>query len=124
MTDVSKSVKLAGRLPGSTENNGLLSVVQELIDSPKADRMFVIWADVLKITEDVETGDHVPTLRVKRIEPMGEVDAASQALRELVMQAAEARLGHTPLPFDETDVDGVRILSFGDEDDNDGEDDD
>lgn len=115
MTDVSKSVKLAGRLPGSTENNGLLSVVQELIDSPKADRMFVVWADVLKITEDVETGDHVPTLRVKRIEPMGEVDAASQALRELVMQAAEARLGHTPLPFDETDVDGVQVLSFGDE---------
>lgn len=124
MTDVSKSVKLAGRLPGSTENNGLLSVVQELIDSPKADRMFVIWADVLKITEDVETGDHVPTLRVKRIEPMGEVGEAQQALRELVMQAAEARLGHTPLPFDETDVDGVKVLSFGDEDDNDGEDDD
>lgn len=111
MTDVSKSVKLAGRLPGSTENNGLLSVVDQLVNDPKTVRMFVIWGDVLTITRDVETDDDVPTLRVKRIEPMGEADAASQALQELVMRAAEERLGHTPLPFDETDPDGVTVLT-------------
>lgn len=112
MTDVSKSVKLAGRLPGSTENNGLLSVVDDLVGDPKTVRMYVIWGDVLTITRDVETDDDVPTLRVKRIEPMGEADAASQALQELVMRAAEQRLGHTPLPFDETEPgDGVMVLA-------------
>lgn len=116
MTDVSKSVKLAGNLPGSTENNGLLSVVDDLITDPKTVRMYVIWADVLTLTKDVETDDEVPKLRVKRIEPMGKADAASQALQELVMQAAENRLGHTPLPFDETEVDGVRVLPDGGDD--------
>lgn len=115
MTDVSKSVKLAGRLPGSTENNGLLSTVDDLIEAPKTVRMYVIWADVLTVTKDVETDDEVPTLRVKRIEPMGDAGAASQALQELVMQAAEKRLGHEPLPFGETEVDGVRVLPDGDE---------
>lgn len=113
MTDASKSVKLAGRLPGSTENNGMLSVVPDLLATPATDRMYVIWADVLKVTEDVETGDRVPTLRVKRIEPMGDVDEASQALQELVMKTAEQRLGHTPLPFDQTDPDGVTVVLAG-----------
>lgn len=117
MTDASKSVKLAGRLPGSTENNGLLSVVDDLISEPKTVRMYVIWGDVLTITKDVETDDDVPTLRVKRIEPIGTAGEASTALQELVMQAAETRLGHTPLPFDQTDTgDGVMVLE-GDGDD-------
>jgi hypothetical protein len=114
VTDVSKSVKLAGRLPGSTENNGMLSVVDDLVQDPKTVRMYVVWADVLTITRDVETDDDVPTLRVKRIEPMGTASEAQQALQELVMQAAETRLGHTPLPFDEVDPDAVRIIG-GDE---------
>jgi hypothetical protein len=81
--------------------------VDDLITDPKTVRMYVIWADVLNITHDVEADDDVPKLRVKRIEPMGKADAASQALQELVMQAAENRLGHTPLPFDETEVDAL-----------------
>lgn len=102
-------VKLAGRLPGSIENNGMYSQHTELLDSPKQQRLAVVWYDVLRITRDVETGDEIPTLRVLRIEPMGETDEASAALRELVLKRAEDRLGHTPLPFDETDPAGVRV---------------
>lgn len=107
---MSTEVKLAGRLPQSAESNGMYSVQPELLTDPEEQRLAVIWYDVLKITRDVDQGDEVPTIRVLKIEPMGEVGAASQALREMVMQQAEARLGHTPLPFGEVDPDGVQLL--------------
>jgi hypothetical protein len=112
---VSTEVKLAGRLPQSAESNGMYSVQPELLTDPEEQRLAVIWYDVLKITRDVDQGDEVPTIRVLKIEPMGQVDDASQALREMVMQKAEARLGHTPLPFDQHDPDGVALLPSGDE---------
>lgn len=106
-------VKLAGRLPGSIENNGMYNVQPDLLKSPAEHRLAVIWYDVPKIVDDVETGDRVPTMRVLRIEPMGEVGEATAALREMVMQAAEARTGKTPLPFDETDPNPVTVLDEG-----------
>lgn len=116
MTDVSKSVKLAGRLPGSTENNGMYSVVDDLLVKPKDRRLALIWYDVPRIVDDVETGDRVPTMRVLRVEPVGEAGEAAQAIQELVMQLAESRLGHTPLPFDQVDPDGIQELPEDDGD--------
>jgi hypothetical protein len=116
VTDVSKSVKLAGRLPGSIESNGMYSVEGALVESPKERRLAVIWYDVPKITDDVETGDRVPTIRILRIEPIGDVDEASQALQELVLQKAEARLGATPLPFGDVGPDEPHVLEDGDDD--------
>lgn len=108
MTD---QVKLAGRLPGSFENNGMSSVAADLLKTPETDRLAVIWYDVLKTTHDVDTGDDIATIRVKRIEPMGDVGSATAALREMVMQAAEARTGAKPLPFDATDADdGAEVV--------------
>jgi hypothetical protein len=112
---VTTEVKLAGRLPGSIENNGMYNVQPDLLQSPKEHRLAVIWYDVPKIVDDVETGDRIPTMRVLRIEPMGEVGEATAALREMVMQAAEARTGNTPLPFDETDPNPVTVLDEGDD---------
>lgn len=108
-------VKLAGRLPGSIENNGMYNVQPDLLKTPAEHRLAVIWYDVPKIVDDVESGDRVPTMRVLRIEPMGEVGEATAALREMVMQVAEARTGKTPLPFDDVDPDGVTVLA-GEED--------
>lgn len=109
MTDASKAVKLAGRLPGSTEHNGMSAVVRDLLNDPETTRLAVIEYDVPKIVRDVESGDQIPTLRVLRIEPAGgSKDEGYQALRELMLSTAENRLGHTPLPFDE--VDGVAVL--------------
>jgi hypothetical protein len=111
---MSTEVKLAGRLPQSAESNGLYSVQPNLLTDPEEQRLAVIWYDVLKITRDVDTGDEVPTIRVLKVEPMGEVGEASQALREMVMKQAEARLGHTPLPFESHDPDGVQVLTGDD----------
>lgn len=112
---MSTEVKLAGRLPASAESNGMYSVQPDLLTDPESQRLAVIWYDVLKITRDVDQGDEVPTIRVLKIEPLGEVDEVSQVIREEVMRASEARLGHTPLPFDQHDPDGVQLLP-GDDD--------
>lgn len=109
-------VKLAGRLPGSIENNGMYNVQPDLLKTPSEHRLAVIWYDVPKIVDDVETGDRVPTMRVLRIEPMGEVGEATEALREMVMQAAEARTGKSPLPFDDVSPDDVHVISGEDGD--------
>ena len=108
---MSTEVKLAGRLPASSESNGMHSVQADLLTDPEEQRLAVIWYDVLKITRDVDQGDEVPTIRVLKIEPLGLVDEVSQAIREEVMRASEARLGHTPLPFDQHDPDGVTVLT-------------
>lgn len=118
MTDVSKLVKLAGRLPGSVENNGLLNVLPDLLKNPNTERLAVIWYSAP--TEDVDHSTdpetRIPKLSIHKFEPMGDVDEASQALQQMVMQKAEERLGHTPLPFDEINPDGVTVLPSEDED--------
>lgn len=114
MTDASKAVKLAGRLPGSTEHNGMGAVVRDLLADPETTRLAIIEYDVPRIVTDVESGDHIPTMRVLRIEPAGsDKEEGYQALRELMLSSAENRLGHTPLPFDE--VDGVTVIEDGEE---------
>jgi hypothetical protein len=114
---VSSEVKLAGRLPASAESNGMTSLQSKLLAEPKQQILAVVWLDVLKVTRDIDTDDEVPTLRVLKIEPLGEVDEVSQAIREEVMRKAEVRLGHTPLPFDQHDPDGVTVLPLDDEED-------
>jgi hypothetical protein len=108
---VTADVKLAGRLPGSSESNGMHSVQADLLNNPTTQRLAVIWYDVLKITTDVDTDEQIPTIRVLKIEPLGPVDDVSQAIREEVMRKAEERLGHSPLPFEEHDPNAVRVLS-------------
>lgn len=120
MTDVSKSVKLAGRLPGSVENNGLLSVLPDLLEHPTKERLAVVWYSAPGGKYDSSEPDHetrIPTLVIHKIEPMGDVDEASLALQEMVLQKSEERLGHTPLPFGETEVSGVRVVDDGQGDD-------
>lgn len=118
---MSEIVKLAGRLPGSFENNGMPAVASDLLKDGATQRLAVIWYDVLTTGHNNDTGDDIATMRVLRIEPMGSVGAATSALREMVMQAAEARTGKAPLPFDQVepepgsdDGDGAEVL--GDDD--------
>jgi hypothetical protein len=112
VSDVSKLVKLNGRLPGSVENNGLLNVLSDLLENPNKERLAVIWyaAPTEDVDHSTDPATRVPKLVIRKFEPMGDVDEASQALQEMVMQRMEARLGHSPLPFDQTDPDGVQIL--------------
>jgi hypothetical protein len=117
VTDVSKLVKLAGTLPGSVENNGLMSVLPDLLDNPNKERLAVIWYSAP--TEDVDHSTspetRIPKLKIHKLEPMGAADEATQALQQMVMEKAEERLGHTPLPFEQVDPDGVQVLPSGED---------
>lgn len=101
---MSATVKLGAKLPADLETNGLDAQAQALTDDPEAIRVAVVWYDTLKITDMTDTGDRIPTIRVRRIEPIGDVTTIPDTLRRLVDQAVENRTGRTPLPFDEVEV--------------------
>lgn len=100
---MAEKVRLAGRLPGSIENNGMLSIAPDLLKQTNHVRLAVIWYDVLKTEHNNDSGDDIAVLRIGRIEPMGDVGEVSEALQEIVLVAAEKRLGSAPLPFGEID---------------------
>ena len=100
---MSAKVKLSTKLPGDEETNGLDSIAEKLVKDPETIRVAIVWLDVAKVTVETDTHAHVPTVRVRRVEPLGDVDDVSKAIRELVDTAVEERTGQTPLPFDVTD---------------------
>jgi hypothetical protein len=102
-------VKLSGKLPGDLETNGLDQMVEELTVSPDTIRHALIWFDVSKVTDDIDAGTHIPTVRVRRIEPLGDADQVSAEVRKLAMARSEERLGRTPLPFDSIDADDAKV---------------
>ena len=100
---MSEKVRLAGRLPGSIENNGLLSIAADLHKRQTQVRLGVVWFDILTVAHNNDTGDDTATVRILRFEPMGDVGEVTEALQEMVLVAAESRTGSTPLPFGVTD---------------------
>ncbi|MDG3012403.1 hypothetical protein G4X40_19875 [Rhodococcus sp. D2-41] len=59
----------------------------------------VIVFDVASTKVDTDTGDAIPTIRVRRVEPIGRSDDRKQ-LERLVMRAFEERTGTTVLPLE------------------------
>lgn len=110
MSDV---VKLAARLPGDPEVNGLDAITGDLIARPQTMRCAVIWYDTIRVTENIELGVKIPTVQVLRVEPISDASEMPAELADLVQAAAQKRLGHEPLPFDEVDPDGVEVYATG-----------
>lgn len=101
---MSATVKLAAKMPGGTEVNGIDSTAGDLINDPKKLRVAVVWYDVAKVTDDVEHGTVVPTIQVRRIEPIGTSDVVSEKIRGEVNAAIQSRTGRTPIPWDIVEV--------------------
>lgn len=97
------SAFLSGRLPAG-EANGLAAIVRDLIDDPTRVHVLVVLADCTRVTRLVESGDTVPTVRVRRVEAITATDD-QQSLRRLLMREYERRTGQTVLPLElERDV--------------------
>jgi hypothetical protein len=107
---MSDLVKLSTRLPGETDINGVDALAAELVKDPETIRVAVLWFDVTKVTHDTDTGDDVPTIRVRRLEPIGDVDTIPDSIRHVVDVATEKRTGRAALPFDLVDVVDVEIV--------------
>ena len=110
---MSATVKLSSKLPGDPETNGLDEFVKDLED-PETPICVIAWLVPSKITEDLATGARVPTVEVRRIEPIGFPDEVPQAVRDLAAELYEARTGRNPLPFESViapkgDFDEMRV---------------
>lgn len=108
---MSAAVKLASKLPGEYETNGVDAIADLLVENPRSLRCAVVWFDTDKVTIDTDTDEHVPTIRVRRIEPIGHVDEVDQGVKQAVADAVERRTGRTPIPF------SIVEISTSDDDD-------
>jgi hypothetical protein len=100
---MSGPASLSGALPDGPAN-GLAAIADDLVDNPTRVHVAIILLDTVKITQRVDDGTRVATVRVRRIEPIRDPgDAAT--MRRLLQREFERRTGQVVLPFDlETDV--------------------
>lgn len=107
--------KIASTLPKG-DGNGLDAIANDLIDSPSDIHVVVALVDCKKVTTDFDSGDVIPTARIRRIEAIEESDKDLAA--KMMRRALERRTGKTVLPFDlEEDL----RTAFGNVDPNTGE---
>lgn len=89
--------KLASSLPGG-DANGLTAIARGLIDNPHEIHVVVALVDCKRTTTDNDTGEIVPTARIRRVEVIGGADKDLAA--KMMRRALESRTGKTVLPFD------------------------
>lgn len=97
---MSAIVKLAARLPGDAEINGLDSIRDQLLEEPSRLAVALVWFDVARVTHDTDSGTDVPTVRVRRVEPVGTLEQTPTHLQKLAEELFEKRTGRRALPFD------------------------
>lgn len=100
---MSAAIRLSSKLPGDPEINGLDHLAGDLED-PELIVCALVWVKASKITTTLETGERVPTVEVRRIEPIGPVDQVPAEIVKLAARLYEDRTGRDPLPFDEVIV--------------------
>jgi hypothetical protein len=101
---MSATVRLSSKLPGEEEINGLDHLASSLLDSPHQVLVAICWLDVPKITEDTDKDERVPTVRVRRVEPIDVIAKVPDAILKLAAELFESRTGRRALPFDVLDV--------------------
>ena len=118
---MSDKVKLAAVLPGDRQINGLDDMAGDIAARPDRILVALVWLDTPKTTVNNETGMRVPTVRVRRIEPLGDADEVPAAVQKEALRLSESRLGMVPLPFDEVETSSAGEVAGGIEDDRDDE---
>jgi hypothetical protein len=92
------SANIAGALPDG-EANGLSAIARQLVDSPSTVHVVVALVDCSKITTKTDSGDVIPTARIRRIEAITD-PSDGHRLRVLLRREWERRTGKTVLPFE------------------------
>ncbi len=88
---------LSGALPKG-DANGLGPIVRTLIDEPHRFHVVMAIIDCKSLATNFDTGDVVPTARIRRIEVMLPQDLTGA--QRLMRRALEHRTGRTVLPLD------------------------
>lgn len=89
-------IKLASALPKGTAN-GLDPIVADLCDQPENTQVVIAIVDCKEIKTDTDTGEIIPTMRIRRVEAITGPDA--QTVRRMFHRATERRTGREALPF-------------------------
>ena len=92
------SAKLSSSLPQG-EANGLAAIATALVECPEQVQVVIALIDCSKITSNVDSGDVIPTARVRRIEAITDPEDGHR-MRQLLRRQFERRTGKTVLPFD------------------------
>jgi hypothetical protein len=100
------SINVSGKLPAG-DGNGLVAILSELVrDTGRESPVFVAICllDSKKVTIDRDTGEKVPTARIRRIEVVLD-DDDMRVCRRLMERALSRRTGQETLPYDlETEI--------------------
>ena len=89
-------IKLNSQLPKGTAN-GLDPIVAELCDRPGDTQVVIAIVDCKEVKTDTDTGEIIPTMRIRRIEAITGPDA--HTVRRMFHRATERRTGREALPF-------------------------
>lgn len=84
-------LKATGCYPGAA------AIAADLIAEPHRFKVLLMIVDCKRVTSDIDTGEQVPTARVRRVEPVLPQDLA--AAEQLMRRALEHRTGRVTLPL-------------------------
>ena len=79
--------------------SGLAAIATELIDNPEKVHVVIALVDCVKVTTNTDSGDVVPTARIRRIEAIKD-PADGKRMQALMRREWERRTGKTVLPFE------------------------
>ena len=66
-------------MEANEETNGLDDLHGELIDDPRQVRVGIVYFDVSKIVDNTDDGSRVPYARIRRFEPIGNVEGCRRS---------------------------------------------
>lgn len=89
--------KISTSLP-KAEANGLVVIHRDLVQHPHRLHAAVVLLDCKRTTTDNDTGEVIPTARIRRIEVIDGEDM--ELVERLVRRALEKRTGQTTLPLE------------------------
>lgn len=89
-------IKLASQLPKG-DANGLGPLVLDLVQHPHKYKVVLAILDCKQVVTNADTGEVVPTARIRRIE--GVLPGDMPAARRLMERALEKRTGRQMLPL-------------------------
>lgn len=108
-------IKISGTLPKG-DANGAAAIAADLIADPHRFKVLMMIVDCKKVTIDHDSGEQVPTARVRRVEPVLVQDLP--AAEAMMRRSLEHRTGRVVLPLSMEDE--IR-LAFGQVDPRTGE---
>lgn len=90
-------MKLSSALPKG-DRNGLEPRIPVFVNEPETLHVAVVIIRTAKITLDIDTGEHIPQVKIVRVEPVLPQDA--KQAEKMLRRALEDRQGLTTLPIE------------------------